>query len=182
MTRNFLNPAAYVWAHLGHCSLCTRKAFLCAAAGWVLALLLGTAIGTQSLLFQVVTTFAATITTLWMMHVFAFATKLASGARRGDAFNPGRRSAFSAFAGTAAIAIAGSIAPRLAFGQERCGAGTCVNGTHCCVIQYSNGTYSRPFCKSGSCYSSAREGQPFLPRAKELDISKVPADKLPGAQ
>jgi hypothetical protein len=53
----------------------------------------------------------------------------------------------------------------------------CGQGQVCCVMQYSNGTYSSPYCKSGnSCYTSFTKQS--LKNAKELDAGKLDLDKL----
>lgn len=47
----------------------------------------------------------------------------------------------------------------------------CGQGQSCCVMQYSNGTYSAPYCKTGSCYTSATKLK--LSTVKELDLSSL---------
>jgi hypothetical protein len=45
----------------------------------------------------------------------------------------------------------------------------CGQGQSCCVMQYSNGTYSAPYCKTGSCYTTANKTP--LKDAKEVDAT-----------
>jgi hypothetical protein len=45
----------------------------------------------------------------------------------------------------------------------------CSSGSSCCVMQYSNGTYGKPYCKQGSCYTSLSKKS--LTGVKELDVS-----------
>jgi len=44
----------------------------------------------------------------------------------------------------------------------------CGEGQSCCVIQYSDDSHSGPFCKNGSCYTSAT-GE-LLKKVKEVDV------------
>jgi hypothetical protein len=56
--------------------------------------------------------------------------------------------------------------------SQTCNPG-CAVGNFCCVMQYSNGTYSRPYCQSHSCYTSAQNAD-LLKDAKELNASAAP--------
>jgi hypothetical protein len=51
----------------------------------------------------------------------------------------------------------------------------CGQGQSCCVVQYSNGTYGPPYCKTGSCYTSAKKQS--LKNAKELDAASLKENK-----
>jgi hypothetical protein len=62
----------------------------------------------------------------------------------------------------------GMLFPKVAVSQN-CNP-ACGQGQVCCVMQYSNGTYSSPYCKTGnSCYTSATK-KPLT--AKELDVAE----------
>jgi len=55
----------------------------------------------------------------------------------------------------------------------------CGQSQSCCVIQYPDGTYSAPFCKSGSCYTSTNKK--CLVKAKELDLKKLKPVQVKGS-
>jgi hypothetical protein len=80
-----------------------------------------------------------------------------------------------AFAAVCVVAI-GVLLPAFMTGQD-CNP-ACGQGQSCCVTQYSNGTHSAPYCKSGSCYTTAQK-QP-LKDTKELDATTF-KDRLPKA-
>lgn len=81
-----------------------------------------------------------------------------------------------AFAAVCAVAI-GVLLPTVMSGQD-CNP-ACGQGQSCCVMQYSNGTHSAPYCKTGSCYTAAQK-QP-LKDTKELDATTLKQDKSPKA-
>jgi len=70
------------------------------------------------------------------------------------------------FSTLCAIAIA-MLVPSVAKSQN-CNP-ACSQGQSCCVMQYSNGTYSAPYCKTGSCYTTANKTP--LKDAKEVDAT-----------
>jgi hypothetical protein len=55
----------------------------------------------------------------------------------------------------------------------------CGNGNSCCYMQYSNGSISCNYCKSGSCYTTSTKK--LLNRVKELDALTFKHDELPKA-
>jgi hypothetical protein len=72
------------------------------------------------------------------------------------------------FAAVCVVAF-GVLLPKIAVSQD-CNP-ACGQGQVCCVMQYSNGTYSSPYCKTGnSCYTSATK-KPL--KAKELDAAEA---------
>ena len=106
---------SFIWAHLGHCSLCTRKAFLVAAGAWAASAILAfTADWPQALAFA--EAIAGGLTALWIAHLLAFAGKASGRAREigPELANPSRRAFLSIFAKTLAFAVVASTVPRLA--------------------------------------------------------------------
>jgi hypothetical protein len=72
----------------------------------------------------------------------------------------------------AAVVIGVSL-PAVALAQAPTCRPPCVTGSSCCVVQYSNGQYSSPYCKSGSCYNTKSDISKFLENAKEIPASKA---------
>jgi hypothetical protein len=72
------------------------------------------------------------------------------------------------FAAVFVISV-GMLFTSTAVGQSTCNP-ACGQGQSCCVMQYSNGTYSAPYCKTGSCFTSASKRP--LQNAKELDATE----------
>jgi hypothetical protein len=104
--------SSYVWASLGHCSLCARKAFIAAASAWIMLLLVVVILGNSQLL--VLSEIAAVgLSVLWLAHLIAFASKVSNRKSGDDVHNLGRRAAFPMFAQTLAFAAVVSAAPRL---------------------------------------------------------------------
>jgi hypothetical protein len=100
----------FVWARLGHCPYCMRKAFQSASVAWAIwfVAVMG---GMPSTLLFCITFMAAALTTLWLTHLVAYAIK-SSSARRPDPASDGSRRAFLwdvARAGT--FALAGTVLP-----------------------------------------------------------------------
>jgi hypothetical protein len=73
------------------------------------------------------------------------------------------------------LAVVGliSLFPAMAMAQQ-CNP-ACGTGQSCCVMQYSNGTHSSPYCKSGSCYTMEKQ----LRGSKESLVSQVKNYKAP---
>ena len=153
MPKWFLWLPRYVWANLGRCPLCTRKAFVAAAAAWG-AVLLSATFDAHSIACDIATFLAIGLSVLWAAHIAAFATKLVGQDRQRDTFNPSRRAVFSIFVRTAITAAAASAAPGLAFAQGCPPPPQCGHGYVSCVRQYQNGTYSCPYCVWRSCYQA----------------------------
>lgn len=85
----------------------------------------------------------------------------------------------------ATIIAAGALFPSLAKGEDCKPA--CSSGSSCCVMQYSNGTYGKPYCKTGSCYTTSNVSP--LKISREIDASAIkdtmavkPANQLPADQ
>jgi hypothetical protein len=69
------NPLmSFLWDKLGNCSICIRKAFQAAAAGWSLTLVF--ALLGWSQLVVLTTLGAITLTTLWLAHLLVHARKV----------------------------------------------------------------------------------------------------------
>ena len=143
--------AAFVWANLGHCPRCIGSAFRFAAAAWLAAFVTLTVLE-QPIVANLLLIVAGLITTLWVAHLVAYATKVTVGVPRstreaaravaGRSENRSRRELFPAFARTLAfVALATSI-PMFAKAQsggtyKPCGMGglRCVEGgplNQCC--------------------------------------------------
>jgi hypothetical protein len=107
------------WATIGHCSRCTRKAFLAAISSWATALVLAICTNwTYALILAVALSIG--LTALWMAHLLAFASKFTHNVSvlQPDLFNSSRRAFFPIFAKTLAFATVASSVPRLALAIE----------------------------------------------------------------
>ena len=130
---------SYLWANLGHCPICTRKAFLTAAGAWmVMALSVG--LGEPSWFVSLLETGAVGLTTLWVAHLAAFAKK-SEVVTRGEGPDLARRAVVPTFARTLAAAALASTLPRLALAgpttiQCSCTGGKTTSG--CCPTEDGN--------------------------------------------
>jgi hypothetical protein len=121
-----LKIGAILWANIGHCPTCTRKAFVSAVLTWT-----GTAVlaaldqWPNALLIALLG--AVGLTLLWFVHVVVFAIKTASARRKPGNVGPtdmARRASLSIFAKAIAAAAAVSAVPSLANAQN-CPCGVC---------------------------------------------------------
>jgi hypothetical protein len=146
---------ASIWANLGHCHICTRKAFLAAVTAWGL-LGVVSAVAPQPIWLPIISISAGALTLLWIAHILAFARKFSLGIdRKSEAFREERRAVFPIFARAAASAVALSVAPRLAFAQAgQCGPNPlnrCSQGQLCCSRQQPDGRVIYACCSWQSC-------------------------------
>jgi hypothetical protein len=107
------NNISFLWANLGHCPSCTRKAFLAAITGWGIVLL-AAALTRQSHFLLVTAVFAVGLTALWLMHLLAFANKIFAASYNTASPRLERRTILLMFAQTFTFAALVSAAPRLA--------------------------------------------------------------------
>ena len=158
MSRTEKWVAEYLWANLGHCSLCTRKAFLSAAAAWIVTVVLSATLE-QSVWLPMSEICAGLLTALWLAHILAFAIKSSRSRLVRENFNSERRAVFLVFAKIAAIAVLASAVPSLSYAQS-CGViGACPSGTTCCSKNCPSGKTANACCKN--CY--ATDGSCIVP-------------------
>ena len=130
---------SYLWANLGHCPICTRKAFLTAAGAWM-AMALSAGLGEPSWFVSLLETGAVGLTALWVAHLAAFA-KRAEVVTRGAGPDLVRRAVIPTFARTLAAAAIASTLPRVALAgpttiQCSCTGGKTTSG--CCPTEDGN--------------------------------------------
>jgi hypothetical protein len=150
--------ARYVWANLGRCPLCTRKAFLATLAAWIITI--GASITVKpSIWLSISTICALLLTMLWMAHIVAFSLKSSSASKFTTAdFDPARREIFSIFAKTAVTAAFASALPTISYAQGRgqncAGIGKCPDGApYCCSKPCGFGRTAHACCAAANCTS-----------------------------
>jgi hypothetical protein len=74
MKKALRSGVSYIYNNLGACTYCMRKAFLGAALAWSLVIL-AAIVNSPSVLFPATVLTAATLTGLYLTHLFVFATK-----------------------------------------------------------------------------------------------------------
>jgi hypothetical protein len=106
---------AFATRHIGHCSLCTRKAFL-SAGGFGLAFLTLKTFDQDSLVSDILLYMTWGSLFLWGLHLVVFSIKVNHVISCGDGhvLNAGRRRAVPRFATVFGLAAAASIAPGFA--------------------------------------------------------------------
>jgi hypothetical protein len=130
-----LKVGAFLWANIGHCPVCTRKAFLGAMLAWCLVAMLA-ALDQWPSAFVVALLGAIGLTMLWTIHVVVFSIKAAYVRKKPRTIGPAnlaRRSSLLIFAKAIAAAAAVSTVPSLARAQN-CPCGVCSDcrgGTFC---------------------------------------------------
>jgi hypothetical protein len=164
MPKALARVGSFIWAHLGHCSLCTRKAFLTAVSAWAASAIL--AFGADwphALTFA--EAIAAGLTGLWIAHLLAFAGKASGRARniRPELADPSRRAFLPVFAKTLAFAVVASTVPRLAFatvspGDDRVAPRWTPMGEGIDAMPLR--TARRCFARTYNCGSCCRDGAP----------------------
>ncbi len=102
-----------VWKHLGHCSRCTRKAFIAAVAMWVLLFVLFPVV--IPMVRVTICALATALTALWSAHVVVYSLKTIKTLRNQAATDVdlGRRASLPSIGRIMGFAIAASLAPRL---------------------------------------------------------------------
>ena len=106
---------AFVSSKLGYCAKCVRKAFVIAAAFWVLAIA-ALFCGTTAALATTLT-FAIALTALWLAHIVAYSKRSSAPERT----NLARRAFWGGFAKTLAAVALASAMPRTALADSACG-------------------------------------------------------------
>jgi hypothetical protein len=109
-----------IWAVLGQCPICMRKAFLAAVLTWCAVILFELAFANNRGLLATGIIAAVSLTILWVGHLLAFAQKVTSAVAPGktaDTLAPSRRDMISIFARAFAAAAAVSAGPVSAIAQ-----------------------------------------------------------------
>jgi hypothetical protein len=164
MPNKIQRAAAFVWTNLGHCSRCTRKAFLAAASGWVAAAIVALwADWPQALAILEITSLG--LTALWIAHLLAFAGKV-SKAREGRTEllgDPSRRAFFPMFTKTLVFATVASTVPRLAFSTNELDSGLTRTGkaTNASPIRTAQGCQPVSY-GCNSCCNNGISGNYFI--------------------
>lgn len=135
----------FIWANLGHCSFCMRKAFLAASIAWFGVLLLTVALSNWPLLLTITKIAAVGLTMLWFGHLFAF-TRKATIVRNEDrtaplVASPSRRTSMSTVARVLAFGVTWSVAPRFALAGPTLIQCSCLGGkttSGCCPTDSGN--------------------------------------------
>jgi hypothetical protein len=111
--------STFIRGDLGHCSRCTRKAFLAAVSAWVTTAIALWAEWPQALAIAEV--ISVGLTALWITHLLAFAGKVSREGHeiRPELLNPSRRAFLPMFARTLAFAAVASTVPQLAFAIKK---------------------------------------------------------------
>jgi L-asparagine transporter-like permease len=158
MSKRVMWLAEYVWANLGRCSLCARKAFLSAVAACIITVVINATLE-QSIWLLMSTVCACLLTSLWIAHILAFTIKSSTGRSATENVNPARRAVLSVFVKTAAAAAFASALPTLSYaqtGHDCAGIGKCpVGAPYCCAKSCGLGRTAYACCASANCLSSA---------------------------
>lgn len=129
------------WGKLGHCPVCTGKAFFAASLSWIIVLIF--AAKRWETLTSISFIVSSCLSLLWLAHVVAYATKVYLAFNKGGKANSSisRRAVMRVFANALIGAVIGSMLPHAAFAgpttiQCSCAGGKTTSG--CCSSDSGN--------------------------------------------